>query len=51
MVGTNLGSGTRTYNTNFCEYLEKKTFNEKIYIFKLRIIKQIQIQKEIILNI
>ena len=33
MVGTNLGSGTRTYNTNFCEYLEKKTFNEKIYIF------------------
>ena len=33
MVGTNLGSGTRTYNINFCEYLEKKTFKEKIYIF------------------
>jgi glycosyltransferase involved in cell wall biosynthesis len=33
MVGTNLGSGTRTYNVNFCEYLDKKTFNEKVYIF------------------
>ena len=33
MVGTNLGSGTRTYNVNFCEYLDKKIFNEKVYIF------------------
>ena len=33
MVGTNLGSGTRTYNVNFCEYLDKQTLNEKIFIF------------------
>jgi glycosyltransferase involved in cell wall biosynthesis len=33
MIGTNLGSGTKTYNTNFCEYLSKEKFNEKIYIF------------------
>ncbi len=33
MVGTNLGSGTKTYNLNFCEYLNKKNLNEKIYIF------------------
>ena len=33
MVGTNLGSGTKTYNINFCEYLNKRNFNERIYIF------------------
>jgi len=33
MVGTSLGSGTRTYNLNFCEYLNKESLNEKIYIF------------------
>ncbi len=33
MVGTSSGSGTRTYNLNFCEYLNKAKFNEKIYIF------------------
>ena len=33
MVGTNLGSGTKTYNINFCEYLNKRSLNEKIYIF------------------
>ena len=33
MVGTSLGSGTRTYNLNFCEYLNKEKLNEKIYIF------------------
>jgi len=33
MVGTSLGSGTRTYNLNFCEYLNKENLNEKIYIF------------------
>ena len=33
MVGTSLGSGTRTYNLNFCNYLNKKKLKEKIYIF------------------
>ena len=33
MVGTNLGSGTRTYNLNFCKYLNKEKLNQKIYIF------------------
>ena len=33
MVGTNLGSGTKTYNINFCEYLNKRNLNERIYIF------------------
>ena len=33
MVGTSLGSGTRTYNLNFCEYLNKEKLNQKIYVF------------------
>ena len=33
MVGTSLGSGTRTNNLNFCEYLNKAKLNQKIYIF------------------
>ena len=33
MVGTNLGSGTRTYNLNFCENLSKSKIENKIYIF------------------
>ena len=33
MVGTRLGSGTKTYNLNFCEYLGSQNINEKIYIF------------------
>ena len=33
MVGTNLGSGTKTYNLNFCEYLSCITIKNKIYIF------------------
>jgi len=33
MVGTNLESGTRTYNINFCNYLSKKKLKSKIYIF------------------
>ena len=33
MVGTNLRSGTRTYNINFCKYLSKKKLKSKIYIF------------------
>jgi len=33
MIGTSLGSGTKTYNLNFCEYLNKNNLSEKIYIF------------------
>ena len=33
MVGTNLESGTKTYNLNFCKHLAQKKFNKKIYIF------------------
>lgn len=33
MIGTHLGSGTRTYNLNFCKYLSKNNINENIYIF------------------
>ena len=32
-VGTNLGSGTRTYSLNFCNYLEEENLNEHVYIF------------------
>lgn len=33
VIGTHLGSGTKTYNLNFCDYLSKQNLNEKIYIF------------------
>ena len=33
MVATNLGSGTKTYNLNFCRYLNQIYLNKKIYIF------------------
>ena len=33
MVGTKLGSGTRTYNINFCEYLNEISLNHNLYIF------------------
>ena len=33
MIGTSLGSGTKTYNLNFCQYLIKQNLKEKIYIF------------------
>ena len=33
MVGTNLPSGTKTYNLNFCRYLNELVLNEKTYIF------------------
>ena len=33
MVGTNLSSGTKTYNLNFCKYLNKISLDETIYIF------------------
>tara|TARA_B100001063_G_C16751006_1_gene550288 strand:- start:962 stop:2086 length:1125 start_codon:yes stop_codon:yes gene_type:complete len=33
MVATSLGSGTKTYNLNFCEYLNKLKINDKIFIF------------------
>ena len=32
-VGTNLESGTKTYNINFCKYLLKKKIKQKTYIF------------------
>ena len=36
MVGTHLGSGTRTYNLNFCEYINNENIDQKIYIFVTR---------------
>ena len=33
MVGTSLGSGTKTYNLNFIKYLNKVNLNEQAYIF------------------
>ena len=33
MIGTNLGSGTKTYNLNFCENIIKLKTDDKIYIF------------------
>ncbi len=33
MVGTNLGSGTKTYIVNFCKQLEHLKINKDIYIF------------------
>ncbi len=36
MIGTNLGSGTKTYNINFCENINKLKTNNKIYIFITR---------------
>ena len=33
MIGTSLGSGTKTYNLNFCENLSKSSLRKKIYIF------------------
>ena len=33
MIGTSLGSGTKTYNLNFCKYLSKLNLKDKIYIF------------------
>ena len=33
MIGTSLGSGTKTYNINFCKYLNKINKDQKIFIF------------------
>ena len=33
MVGTSLGSGTKTYNLNFIKYLNEINLNEQTYIF------------------
>ena len=33
MVGTRLGSGTKTYNLSFCEYINSENIDQKIYIF------------------
>ena len=33
MIATDMGSGTKTYNTNFCEHINKCNLEKKIYIF------------------
>ena len=33
MIGTSLGSGTKTYNLNFCEYINNYKTKDKIFIF------------------
>ena len=33
MIGTALGSGTKTYNINFCKYLNRINKDQKIFIF------------------
>lgn len=33
MIGTNLGSGTKTYNLNFCKQINNEKIQGKIYIF------------------
>lgn len=33
MIGTNLGSGTKTFNLNFCKILSEQKLNDEIYIF------------------
>jgi glycosyltransferase involved in cell wall biosynthesis len=33
MIGTKLGSGTRTYNLNFCKNINKIKIKEKVFIF------------------
>ena len=33
MIGTNLGSGTKTYNLNFCKFIQEQNISKKIYIF------------------
>ena len=33
MIGTKIGSGTKTYNLNFCEYLNNQELSNKNYIF------------------
>lgn len=33
MVGTKIGSGTKTYNLNFCNYLNKIISKDDIYVF------------------
>ena len=33
MIATDMGSGTKTYNTNFCEHINKCKLEKKIFIF------------------
>jgi glycosyltransferase involved in cell wall biosynthesis len=33
MIGTHQGSGTKTYNINFCQYISKHNIDQKIFIF------------------
>ena len=38
-VGTNLGSGTKTYSLNFCNYLEQESLKEDVYIFLTKLLR------------
>ena len=41
MIGTALGSGTKTYNINFCKYLNKINKIKNIYIFNKEYLEKI----------
>ena len=46
MVGTNLSSGTKTYNFNFLKHLSQKKLNNDIFIFACRdFLEEIKINK------
>ena len=46
MIGTSLGSGTKTYNLNFCNYVSNNSIKEDIYIFITKdYLKDIEISK------
>ena len=36
MIATNLGSGTKTYNINFCKHLNNFQTQKKIFVFITR---------------
>lgn len=46
MVGTNLSSGTKTYNLNFFKYLSQKKLNNYVYVFTCNdFLKEIKMNK------
>ena len=46
MIGTSLGSGTKTYNLNFCEYINNYRIKDRIFIFITRdYLKNINLSK------
>ena len=46
MIGTSLGSGTKTYNLNFCEYINNYIIKDRIFIFITRdYLKKINVSK------